>query len=368
MSAAVRFDGVDVVHGARPEAALALLDAGVEPAEIKARTGQVVAVQAANLEIERGRITVVMGLSGSGKSTLLRAVNGLASVARGHVHVEDGRGGTVDAARIDPRTMRRLRQERIAMVFQAFALMPWRTVRDNVGLGLELRGMAASARAGIVAETLALVGLEAWADQCVHELSGGMQQRVGLARALATDAPILLMDEPFSALDPLIRGHLQNELLDIQARLQKTILFVSHDLDEAVKLGHRIAIMDAGRIVQSGAPAAIVRAPATPFVAEFVARANPLDLLTAAAVMSPAAASTARDRPIIPPDAPLRRIVELARSTGLPVHVVDDTGEVLGCVGDAELADGVFRALTGRPSAAHPAAPAPVRPSPGVLA
>jgi glycine betaine/proline transport system ATP-binding protein len=168
-----------------------------------------------------------------------------------------------------------------------------------------------------------------------------MQQRVGLARALATDAPVLLMDEPFSALDPLIRQHLQNELLDLQARLQKTILFVSHDLEEAMKLGHRIAIMEAGRIIQSGTPEAIVQAPATPFVAEFVARSSPLDVLTAACVMTPG--GDVRGRPTLAADARLHRVVALAREHGLPVAVVDDAGRVLGRIGEAEL----VRALIG---------------------
>ncbi|MFW5679819.1 MAG: ATP-binding cassette domain-containing protein, partial [Pseudomonadota bacterium] len=248
MKPALRFADVDVIFGARPRAALDLVDQGLDTREIKERTGQVVAVRGADLEVPEGRITVVMGLSGSGKSTLLRTVNGLAPIARGAVHVDDGAGGTVDVARIGRPALRRLRQERIAMVFQGFALLPWRTVADNVGFGLELRGTETGERRRIIAEKLALVGLEGWEDRWVHELSGGMQQRVGLARALATDAPVLLMDEPFSALDPLIRDHLQNELLDLQARLQKTILFVSHDLEEAMKLGHRIAIMEAGRI------------------------------------------------------------------------------------------------------------------------
>jgi glycine betaine/proline transport system ATP-binding protein len=181
--------------------------------------------------------------------------------------------------------MRRVRRERVAMVFQQFGLLPWRTVRDNVGFGLELRGEAAARRKSIVDEKLELVGLSQWAERHVSELSGGMQQRVGLARAFATDADILLMDEPFSALDPLIRGKLQDELLTLQERVKKTILFVSHDLDEALRLGDKISILQNGRIIQTGTAEDIVLAPADDYVAEFVRHMNPLDVLTGGMIM-----------------------------------------------------------------------------------
>lgn len=225
---AIAFAAVDIVFGDRPELALPLLETGATREAILERTGQVLGVADCTLAVEPGEICVLMGLSGSGKSTLLRAVNGLNRVTRGRVLVADG-GRQVDVARCDRRTLRRLRTERIAMVFQQFALLPWRTVTENVGFGLELRGTAKALRRRIVEEKLAMVKLEAWADKFAHELSGGMQQRVGLARAFATDADILLMDEPFSALDPLIRDRLQDELLELQARLRKTIVFVSHE-------------------------------------------------------------------------------------------------------------------------------------------
>jgi glycine betaine/proline transport system ATP-binding protein len=181
--------------------------------------------------------------------------------------------------------LRKIRRERLAMVFQQFALLPWRTVRDNVAFGLELRGMGGAERRRVVDEQLALVGLSEWAGRYASELSGGMQQRVGLARAFATSADVLLMDEPFSALDPLIRGKLQDELLDLQAKVRKTILFVSHDLDEAMKLGNTICILEGGRIVQTGAPEDIVLRPANEYVAEFVRHINPLAVLRASHVM-----------------------------------------------------------------------------------
>ncbi|NBT31883.1 MAG: ATP-binding cassette domain-containing protein, partial [Rhodobacteraceae bacterium] len=218
---AVIFDNVSIVFGDKPQAALPLMDAGQDRPEIQKATQQVLGVHNCNLTVEQGEILVLMGLSGSGKSTLLRAVNGLNPVVRGAVHVNDG-AGMVDVTHADGATLRRIRLSHVAMVFQQFGLLPWRTVRDNVGLGLELAGQTPDQRRAKVDEQLALVGLSDWADRKVGELSGGMQQRVGLARAFATDAPILLMDEPFSALDPLIRSRLQDELLDLQAKLKRT--------------------------------------------------------------------------------------------------------------------------------------------------
>jgi glycine betaine/proline transport system ATP-binding protein len=254
--------------------ALAALDAGSSRADIRERTGIMVGVCRANLAVERGQISVLMGLSGSGKSTLLRAANGLNRITRGQVLVRDGTT-VVDVAHCDAPTLRKVRRAHVAMVFQQFGLLPWRTVRDNVGLGLELRGDSRQDRRRIVDEQLEIVGLAEWADRHCSELSGGMQQRVGLARALATNPEILLMDEPFSALDPLIRRKLQDELLALQAQLHKTILFVSHDLDEALRLGDRISILEGGRIVQTGTARDIVEHPADEYVAEFVRHVNP---------------------------------------------------------------------------------------------
>jgi len=283
LSAALEFCGVDIVYGGPSgrrsrealQQALRALDAGRSRTEIREQTGFIVGVANANLAIEQGEIYVLMGLSGSGKSTLLRAANGITPVARGKVLVSDGSAGVIDVAACDAHVLRGVRRRRIAMVFQQFALLPWRTVRENVGLGLELRGEPARTRRRIVDQQLELVGLTEWASRHVSELSGGMQQRVGLARALATNADILLMDEPFSALDPLIRRKLQDELLALQAQVKKTILFVSHDLDEALKLGDRISILEGGRIVQTGTGPQIVQHPADDYVAEFVRHVNP---------------------------------------------------------------------------------------------
>ena len=284
MTTAVEFKNVDIVFGEREAEGLKLLDKGASRTEILEKTGAVLGCAGANLAVKEGEISVLMGLSGSGKSTLLRAVNGLNKVSRGEVVVNDN-GKPVDVVTCSPETLRRLRQHRVAMVFQQFGLLPWRTVAENVGFGLELAGMPDGERAARVDKQLKLVGLDQWAGKYAHELSGGMQQRVGLARAFATEAPILLMDEPFSALDPLIRTKLQDELLQLQKKLKKTIIFVSHDLEEALKLGNYISILEGGRIVQTGRPEDIVLRPANDYVREFIANVNPLSVLTAYNVM-----------------------------------------------------------------------------------
>ena len=286
---AVSFRDVDIVFGRRRAEGLALLDQGLSRKEILSRCGAILGVAKASLDVGEGEITVLMGLSGSGKSTLMRAVNGLNKPTRGSVFVRDG-DQMVDVASCNSATLRRIRMGGVAMVFQHFALFPWRTVAENVGFGLELAGVPEADRQARVTRHLKRVGLNPWAEKFAHELSGGMQQRVGIARALATDAPILLMDEPFSALDPLIRTELQDELLELQRQLKRTIIFVSHDLDEALKLGTRIAIMEAGRIVQYGVPQDIVLKPANDYVRNFVAHMNPLNVLRAQEIMVPFAA------------------------------------------------------------------------------
>lgn len=263
---------------------LSLLDQGKTREQILKQTGLVVGVEKANLDINKGEICVLMGLSGSGKSSLLRCINGLNTVSRGKLFVEH-EGKHIDIAHCSPAELKMMRTKRIAMVFQKFALMPWLTVRENISFGLEMQGRPEKERRKLVDEKLELVGLTQWRNKKPDELSGGMQQRVGLARALAMDADILLMDEPFSALDPLIRQGLQDELLGLQAKLSKTIVFVSHDLDEALKLGTRIAIMKDGRIIQYSKPEEIVLNPADEYVRTFVAHTNPLNVLCGRSLM-----------------------------------------------------------------------------------
>lgn len=286
MTVAVKFEKIDVIFGPNPKQALKMLDQGSDRNTILKETNSVLGVAGAELSVNQGDICVLMGLSGSGKSSLLRCVNGLNKISRGKLIIDNG-GQQTDIASCDEGTLKDVRMNQVSMVFQQFGLFPWRTVRDNVGFGLEIKGESPEKIKQKVDEKLKLVHLQEWADKFVHELSGGMQQRVGLARALTTDADILLMDEPFSALDPLIRTHLQDELLELQRNLKKTIIFVSHDLDEAVKLGSHIVIMDGGRIVQQGNAADIVFNPANDYVRQFVSNMNPLQVLYAKALMTP---------------------------------------------------------------------------------
>ncbi len=285
---AITIKNLDVVFGDNTQLALERLDQGKSRQEIIDETGQVVGVDNVSLNIQEGEICVLMGLSGSGKSSLLRAVNGLNPISRGSLEVKDG-DKQVDLAQCDEATLRQLRTHRVSMVFQKFALMPWLTVLDNVAFGLEMQGMAKDARRAKAREQLEMVGLAEWETKFPHELSGGMQQRVGLARAFAMDTDILLMDEPFSALDPLIRAQLQDELISLQNKLNKTILFVSHDLDEALKIGNNIAIMESGKLIQHGKPEEIVLKPKTEYVKDFVAHTNPLNVLKGRSLMQPLA-------------------------------------------------------------------------------
>jgi glycine betaine/proline transport system ATP-binding protein len=320
MMPAVEFDRVSIVFGDNPDRALPLMDQGKSRAEVQQQTGQVLGVHDCSLTVATGEILVLMGLSGSGKSTLLRGVNALNPVVRGEVRVNDG-DKMVSVTKADPETLRKLRLGRVAMVFQAFGLLPWRTVRENVGLGLELAGMPPAQRRGLVDEQLALVNLSQWAERKVGELSGGMQQRVGLARAFVTQAPTLLMDEPFSALDPLIRARLQDELLDLQAKLKRTIIFVSHDLDEAFKIGNRIALMDGGRIVQCGTAREIIANPVSDYVADFVAHMNPLGVLTARDVM---VAGTTSATVSVDVDTPVKQVMQMLKNGVTEVGVTQD--------------------------------------------
>lgn len=327
MSNAVEFDNVSIVFGDAPEKALPEMDALKSRAEVEQLTNQVLGVHDCSLNVPAGEILVLMGLSGSGKSTLLRAVNGLNPVVRGAVRVFDG-DWSCDVTHSAAGDLRRVRRECVSMVFQQFGLLPWRTVRENVALGLELADVPKKERYARVDKQLDLVGLSDWAERKVGELSGGMQQRVGLARAFATEAPILLMDEPFSALDPLIRTRLQDELLDLQRDLKRTIIFVSHDLDEAFKLGDRIAIMEGGRIVQCGTPQDIFSNPVNDYVADFVAHMNPLGVLSASDVMEPA---TEPPQHSVPADMGVENVMRKLLQTDSPLGV-EDRGTLVGQV------------------------------------
>ncbi|WP_370060410.1 choline ABC transporter ATP-binding protein [Neptunomonas phycophila] len=285
MTTVINIENLDVVFGGQQAQTLALVDQGKTRDQILELTGDVVGVQGASIQVHEGEICVLMGLSGSGKSSLLRAVNGLNTISRGKLEVRDG-DRVVDLANCDAATLRHMRSKRVSMVFQKFALMPWLSVLDNVAFGLEMQNVPKKERQNRALEKLEMVGLTEWKDKFPHELSGGMQQRVGLARAFAMDSDILLMDEPFSALDPLIRAQLQDELIELQQRLKKTILFVSHDLDEALKIGTNIAIMESAKIIQHGKPEDIVLNPSNQYVQDFVAHTNPLNVLCGSSLMT----------------------------------------------------------------------------------
>ncbi|MER7456529.1 glycine betaine/L-proline ABC transporter ATP-binding protein [Micromonospora sp. NPDC126480] len=277
---ALRAKSLYKIYGNRADRAVELLRDGAHRDEKLAGLPVTAAVIDANFEVRRGEIFVVMGLSGSGKSTLIRMLNGLLTPTAGTVEV-DG----VDVTKLKPAALRKLRREKISMVFQHFALLPHRSVLDNAGYALEVAGLPRAERRERALQALRMVGLEGWADKLPQELSGGMRQRVGLARALAAGTDIMLMDEAFSALDPLIRREVQDQLLELQAELGKTIVFITHDLNEAMRLGDRIAVMRDGRIVQIGTAEEILTDPSNDYVAQFVADVDRTRILTASSVM-----------------------------------------------------------------------------------
>ncbi|GAB6111146.1 quaternary amine ABC transporter ATP-binding protein [Desulfomicrobium salsuginis] len=276
----IRVEGLYKIFGPSPKKALQMLSKGRTKDEIMAETRHGVGVNNASFEVKEGEIVVVMGLSGSGKSTLVRCLNRLITPTAGKVLI-DGQ----DVATMGDEELRHLRQRKMGMVFQNFALFPHRTVLENAALGLEIQGMDKSERLRLAEEALSMVGLDGWGESYPRQLSGGMQQRVGLARALALSPDILLMDEAFSALDPLIRRDMQDELINLQERMRKTIVFISHDLDEALKLGDRIILMKDGAIVQIGTPEQILTSPADEYVARFVEDVDITKVLTAESVM-----------------------------------------------------------------------------------
>ena len=262
------------IYGEKPHAALKMFRDGKSKDDILQATLHVLGIADVSLTVNQGELFVVMGLSGSGKSTLVRCINRLINPTSGHIYIDDE-----DVAHVDEKRMREIRLTKVSMVFQRFGLFPHKTVAENVEYGLLVRGMDKASRRQKASETLELVGLAQWADYLPDSLSGGMQQRVGLARALATDAEILLMDEPFSALDPLIRREMQDELLRLQKELHKTIIFISHDIHEALKIGDRIAVMKDGCIVQIGTPSELITQPAYDYIRAFTQDVNRAQVL-----------------------------------------------------------------------------------------
>ncbi|MEA2034342.1 MAG: glycine betaine/L-proline ABC transporter ATP-binding protein [Euryarchaeota archaeon] len=326
----VRVTDLVKIFGTKPAKALDLLDKNYSKQEILEKTGQNVALKNVSFEVYEGEIFVLMGLSGCGKSTLLRTLNRLIKPTAGEIYID---GASVES--MDQNEIREFRRHKIGMIFQSFALLPHRKVIDNVSFGLEIQGVSSDERYAKAQEAIELVGLEGYEESKPSELSGGMQQRVGLARALASDADILLMDEAFSALDPLIRRDMQDELLDLQERVNKTIIFVSHDLDEALKLGDRIALMKDGEIVQIGTTEEILTNPSNEYVEQFVADVDMAKVLTAEDVMK-------RPEPLLSLDSGPRNALRLMKEYGISsVFVVTKFRKFRGLV----LVDDVIEAM-----------------------
>lgn len=322
VTALLRAEGVSKVFGRRPGEAVRRLRQGATRDEV--RPWGTAAVIDASFEVAAGGTFVVMGLSGSGKSTLIRMLNGLWRPTEGRIVLGDD-----DLAQVDARRLRELRRSRVSMVFQHFALLPHRTVLDNAAYPLQVQGVARDERRRRAGEALEMVGLSGWADSLPSQLSGGMRQRVGLARALAAGTDVLLMDEAFSALDPLIRREMQDQLLELQQTLGKTVVFITHDLNEAMYLGDRIAVMRDGRIVQVGTGEEVLSAPADDYVAQFVADVDRSRVLTASSVMrNPAVTVQVTAGP--------RQVLRTLREHQVPAAYVVDRRRVLqGLVRDA---------------------------------
>ncbi|MBB6676621.1 quaternary amine ABC transporter ATP-binding protein [Cohnella lubricantis] len=308
------------IFGAEPQRALDLLRKGQTKKQIFEETKNTVGVNRVDFEIEEGEIFVIMGLSGSGKSTLIRLLNRLIEPTGGEIWC-----GGQDVARMNAQQLRDFRRSKMAMVFQKFGLFPHKTIVENVEFGLQIKGVGSEKRRAKALESLELVGLKGWENSYPDQLSGGMQQRVGIARALANEPDILLMDEAFSALDPLIRKDMQDELLDLQQKMRKTIVFITHDLDEALRIGDKIALLKDGSIVQIGTPEEILINPANRYVERFVEDVDLSKVLTAAHVM--------RRPETISPDRGPRVALELMRASGVSnLYVVDKSRKLLGVI------------------------------------
>lgn len=317
------------IFGSEPKKAVSLLQQGWTKDKILAETKMTVGVNRASFSIEEGQIFVIMGLSGSGKSTLVRLLNRLIEPTSGQLLFKDE-----DVMHMSVEKLRQFRRKNIGMVFQKFALFPHRTVLRNVEYGLEVQGMEKSKRKEMAMQALELVGLKGWENSLPDQLSGGMQQRVGLARGLANNPDVLLMDEAFSALDPLIRKDMQDELLELQSKMKKTIVFITHDLDEALRIGDQIALMKDGSIVQIGTPEEILMQPANKYVERFVEDVDLSKVLTAAHVMEKAETITIDKGP--------RVALQFMRERGVSsLYVVDKKMELLGLVSAEDAANGI---------------------------
>ena len=324
--ATVACRGVWKVYGPHPERVVGSADADLPRAELLRKTGCVAAVRDVSFDVAPGEVFVVMGLSGSGKSTLVRMINRLHDPTAGRILI-DGE----DVLAVSAERLREIRRRKISMVFQHFGLLPHRRIADNVAFGLEVQGVERAERIRRSHEVLDVVGLGGWGDHYPEELSGGMQQRVGLARALATDPEIMLFDEPFSALDPLIRRDMQDEVCRLQLEVRKTMIFITHDLMEALKLGDRIAIMKDGAFVQVGTPEDVVAHPADDYVADFVRDVPRAHVLTARTIMRAPDGGGLDYGGDVAPGIVVQELIPRFADSDRPLRVVDD-GDVVGIV------------------------------------
>lgn len=334
--AKIEIRNVYKIFGTNPDAVLPLVKEGASKDEVLEKTGHVVGLDNVSLDIDQGEIFVIMGLSGSGKSTLIRHLNRLIDPTSGSIKVD-----RQDIMALNTKELAHFRQHKMSMVFQRFGLLPHKNVLENVAFGLQIQRVEESKRNAAAMEKIKQVGLEGFEYQYPDQLSGGMQQRVGLARALATDPDILLMDEAFSALDPLIRHDMQKRLLELQTTLQKTIVFITHDLDEALFLGDRICILEGGRVAQIGTAEDIVLNPADDYVAAFVKDVNKTKVLRATAILSPPKklpAAVAKKAVKLPENTLLEELLPIVLKNGNVVQITNKAGDIVGQVGGEEIA------------------------------
>ncbi|MDC0972153.1 betaine/proline/choline family ABC transporter ATP-binding protein [Candidatus Pelagibacter sp.] len=349
MDSAIEIKNVWKIFGNNSEEALnAIQNQRISKQEALEKYNSVIGVSDVSFDVKKGEIFCVMGLSGSGKSTLVRHINRLLEPTSGQIFINNE-----DVMKFDPKSLQDLRNKKIGMVFQNFALMPHRSVLDNIAMPLEIRGISKNDRLDAANKILDIVELQGWGNKFAHELSGGMQQRVGLARALAADPDFLLMDEPFSALDPLIRRQLQAEFIKLSKQMKKTTVFITHDLDEAVRVGHRIAIMRDGKVIQIGTPEEIVMKPADNYVADFVKGISRLKIVQAKSIMQPIDkfekefGQLSKNLESVHENDLLNKLIEKSSIKDEPILVINNESKNIGVITQADLLKAVVEGSDG---------------------
>ncbi|MDA7703417.1 betaine/proline/choline family ABC transporter ATP-binding protein [Candidatus Pelagibacter sp.] len=349
MDSAIEIKNVWKIFGNNSKEALnAIQNERISKQEALEKYNSVIGVSDVSFNVKKGEIFCVMGLSGSGKSTLVRHINRLLEPTSGQILINNE-----DVMKFDAKSLQDLRNKKIGMVFQNFALMPHRSVLDNIAMPLEIRGISKNDRLDAANKILDIVELQGWGNKFAHELSGGMQQRVGLARALAADPDVLLMDEPFSALDPLIRRQLQAEFIKLSKQMKKTTVFITHDLDEAVRVGHRIAIMRDGKVIQIGTPEEIVMKPADGYVADFVKGISRLKIVQAKSIMQPVEkfekkfGSIGKNLGSVHENILLNKLIEKSSIKDEPILVINNENKNIGIITQADLLKAVVEGSDG---------------------